>query len=122
MGNGATVSPIDCPGQDVFQHVTSKWGFALLTVLGSGPKRFHVLRDTLDGISEKVLAQTLRDLTRDGLIGRSASETVPPQVSYFLTEAGQAAAAHLLGLSRWIAESLDLIAVARVTFDEAAAA
>ena len=119
--DGVAVSPLGCPGQEVFLHVTSKWGYALLTALGNGPKRFHVLRDTLEGISEKVLAQTLRDLTRDGLVERSATETVPPQVSYSLTEVGHGAAAQLLGLSRWIAENLDLIAAARVDFDAAAA-
>lgn len=113
-----TISPVDCPGQAVFQLLTSKWTFALLMALREGPKRFHGLRDAVDGISEKVLVETLRNLERDGLVDRSVRHTVPPQVTYALTDLGQGAALHLLGLSQWIAQGLDLITASRVGFDK----
>ncbi|MFH9939062.1 winged helix-turn-helix transcriptional regulator [Streptomyces murinus] len=79
----------DCPARDMVDHVTSRWGIWVLISLRSNDLRFYELRDSIQGISEKMLAQTLRALLQDGLIRREVAPTTPPQVSYGLTEFGQ---------------------------------
>jgi DNA-binding HxlR family transcriptional regulator len=70
-------------------HVTSRWGIWVLISLRSNDLRFYELRDSIHGISEKMLAQTLRALVQDGLVRREVAPTTPPQVTYGLTEFGQ---------------------------------
>lgn len=79
----------DCPARDVVDHVTSKWGIWVLISLLSNDLRFYELRESIRGISEKMLAQALRALVEDGLIWRKVEPTTPPQVSYGLTEFGR---------------------------------
>ncbi|MFJ1706305.1 winged helix-turn-helix transcriptional regulator [Kitasatospora sp. NPDC088346] len=79
----------DCPAHDVVDHVTSKWGVWVLISLRSNDLRFHELRGSIQGISEKMLAQTLRGLVQDGLVWRQVEPTTPPQVTYGLTEFGR---------------------------------
>ncbi|GAA2454812.1 winged helix-turn-helix transcriptional regulator [Streptomyces mauvecolor] len=79
----------DCPARHVVDHVTSKWGIWVLLSLRSSDFRFYELRDSIQGISEKMLAQTLRSLVEDGLVWRAVEPTTPPQVTYGLTEFGQ---------------------------------
>ncbi|QEU89946.1 winged helix-turn-helix transcriptional regulator [Streptomyces kanamyceticus] len=88
-GTGYEVFHTDCPARDVVDHVTSKWGIWVLIALRSNDFRFYELRDTIQGISEKMLAQTLRALVQDGLVWREVEPTTPPQVTYGLTEFGQ---------------------------------
>ena len=78
----------DCPARDVVDHVTSRWGIWVLISLRSNSLRFYELRDSIQGISEKMLAQTLRALVQDGLVWREVEPTTPPQVTYGLTEFG----------------------------------
>ncbi|GAA0938691.1 MULTISPECIES: winged helix-turn-helix transcriptional regulator [Streptomyces violaceusniger group] len=79
----------DCPARDVVDHVTSRWGIWVLISLRSNDLRFYELRESIQGISEKMLAQTLRALVQDGLVWREVEPTTPPQVTYGLTEFGQ---------------------------------
>ncbi|MFD7335440.1 winged helix-turn-helix transcriptional regulator [Streptomyces violascens] len=79
----------DCPARHVVDHVTSKWGIWVLISLRNNDFRFYELRDSIQGISEKMLAQTLRSLVEDGLVWRAVEPTTPPQVTYGLTEFGQ---------------------------------
>ncbi|MGW6982313.1 winged helix-turn-helix transcriptional regulator [Streptomyces sp. NPDC054932] len=79
----------DCPARDVVDHVTSRWGVWVLISLRSNSLRFYELRDSIQGISEKMLAQTLRALVQDGLVWREVEPTTPPQVTYGLTDFGQ---------------------------------
>ena len=79
----------DCPARDVVDHVTSRWGIWVLISLGSNDLRFYELRESIQGISEKMLAQTLRALVQDGLVWRRVEPTTPPQVTYGLTELGR---------------------------------
>lgn len=79
----------DCPARDVVDHVTSRWGVWVLISLRSNSLRFYELRDSIRGVSEKMLAQTLRALVQDGLVWREVEPTTPPQVTYGLTEFGQ---------------------------------
>ncbi|TVT36817.1 helix-turn-helix transcriptional regulator [Amycolatopsis rhizosphaerae] len=79
----------DCPARDVVDHVTSRWGIWVLISLQDNDLRFYELRESIQGISEKMLAQTLRALVQDGLIWRQVEPTTPPQVTYGLTEFGR---------------------------------
>ncbi|MEU3188205.1 helix-turn-helix domain-containing protein [Streptomyces sp. NPDC006923] len=79
----------DCPARGVVDHVTSRWGIWVLISLRSNDLRFYELRDSIHGISEKMLAQTLRTLVQDGLVWREVEPTTPPQVTYGLSEFGR---------------------------------
>jgi DNA-binding HxlR family transcriptional regulator len=92
-----------CPSRTVLEHVTSKWAVLVLAALRDGPMRFSALRRTLGGVSEKMLAQTLRTLEADGFLDRAVAPTTPPQVSYSLTDLGEGLTEHLTGLVEWIA-------------------
>ncbi|MFC4116112.1 winged helix-turn-helix transcriptional regulator [Nonomuraea zeae] len=106
-----------CPGREVLDHLTSRWGVLVLVALKDGPLRFHLLRDTIGGISEKMLSQTLRVLGRDGLLDRFVEPTTPPRVTYSLTPLGQEAVTHLRGLVDWIARSAPDILAAQEKYD-----
>jgi len=94
-----------CPSRVVLDHVTSKWGTLVLLALAEGePLRWSELRRRAEGVSEKMLAQTLRVLEADGLVNRDARPVVPPHVEYSLTERGRELATRLVPLMDWIAE------------------
>ncbi|MFI2777803.1 winged helix-turn-helix transcriptional regulator [Streptomyces sp. ALB3] len=88
-GEQCDVFPTDCPTRDMVDHVTSRWGVWVLISLRSNGLRFHELRESIQGISEKMLSQTLRALVEDGLVWRKVEPTTPPQVTYGLTEFGR---------------------------------
>ncbi|GAA1186310.1 hypothetical protein GCM10009654_49850 [Streptomyces hebeiensis] len=95
----------DCPGREVLNHLTSRWGLLVLVALRDGPLRFYELRTLIDGISEKMLAQTLRTLVRDGLLSREVLPTVPPSVRYELTPLGEGAALPLEAMLAWVRQN-----------------
>ncbi|MER6398137.1 winged helix-turn-helix transcriptional regulator [Kitasatospora sp. NPDC059973] len=96
----------DCPARDVVDHVTSRWGVWVLISLRSNDLRFYELRDSIQGISEKMLAQTLRALVQDSLVWREVEPTTPPQVTYGLTEFGREVSGPLTDLFDRITERL----------------
>ena len=96
-----------CPTRVVLDHVTSKWGVLVLLALSDGTHRWGELRRAVDGISEKMLAQTLRILEADGLVDRDARPTIPPHVEYSLTPLGRELVDRLLPLVEWIAVNAD---------------
>ena len=79
----------DCLARDIVDHVTSRWGIWVLISLRHNSLRFYELRESIQGISEKMLAQTLRALVQDDLLWREVEPTTPPQVTYGLTEFGR---------------------------------
>jgi len=103
-GFTAGILPANCPSRTVLDHVTSKWGVLVLMALTSEPQlRWGELRRTIEGVSEKMLAQTLRTLEQDGLVHREAQPVIPPRVDYSLTPLGRELTDHLLPLMDWIA-------------------
>lgn len=96
----------DCPSRKVLQHLTSRWGVLVLIVLLPGTQRFSALRRAIEGISERMLSQTLQWLERDGMIERHAFNTVPPHVEYTLTPLGRQAAEKVQDLTNWIEVNL----------------
>jgi DNA-binding HxlR family transcriptional regulator len=98
------VLPAGCPSRVLLDHVTSKWGFLVLVSLADGPHRWSELRRRAQGVSEKMLAQTLKTLERDGFVHRDAKPVIPPRVDYSLTESGHELAELLVPLLTWVAD------------------
>ena len=103
------VLPAACASRVVLDHVTSKWGVLVLLALADGPQRWSELRRRAEGISEKMLAQTLRTLEADGIVHRDAQPVIPPRVDYSLTERGSELVGHLLPLFGWVEAHADEI-------------
>ena len=101
LRRGNILSP-DCPSRGVLDHLTSRWGVLVLVALEAGTLRFSALRRLIGGVSERMLAQTLRQLEQDGLLQRRAFDVVPPHVEYSLTPMGREAAALMRILTDWI--------------------
>lgn len=91
----------------------------IVVVLGAAPARFFELRDSIGGISEKMLAQTLRALCRDGLVYRQETATAPPQVTYRLSPLGIEFHGPLRDLLTCISENLTDVQRARANYDAA---
>jgi DNA-binding HxlR family transcriptional regulator len=89
-----------------------------VVVLDNGPLRFGDLRTALDGISGKVLTDTLRDLERDGMVTRRSYPEVPPRVEYELTPLGHTLQAPLTALCRWAEEHIPEVLAARDAYDD----
>lgn len=102
-----------CPSREVLKHVTSRWGVLVLIVLEARKQRFSELRRAIDGISERMLAQTLQWLESDGLVRRTVLEVVPPHVEYRLTPLGRGAARKVRALADWIETNLPRILAAK---------
>ncbi|WP_193612592.1 winged helix-turn-helix transcriptional regulator [Nocardioides lijunqiniae] len=98
-----------CPTRTVLDHVTSKWGVLVLAALADGTLRWSELRRTVDGISEKMLASTLKTLERDGIVVREARPVIPPHVDYGLTDRGRDLMAAMSPLLLWVAGNADTI-------------
>jgi DNA-binding HxlR family transcriptional regulator len=92
----------ECPSRTILDHVTSKWGVLVLVALADETLRWGELRRRVQGVSEKMLAQTLQRLERDGFVHRDAYPVIPPRVDYSLTDRGRELVAHLVPLLRWI--------------------
>src|SRR5687767_14066599 len=87
-----------CSSRSTLEDVASKWGILALVALAEGNYRFNALRRRVDGVSEKMLSQTLQTLERDGLVRREVQTTIPPRVEYSLTKFGSRVAERLAGL------------------------
>lgn len=91
----------NCPVQATVNVLSGKWKVQILWLLSFGPKRFAQLRKKLPKISEKVLADQLRQLQADGVLAREATLSVPPQVTYSLNAAGQKLVPLMESLCDW---------------------
>jgi DNA-binding HxlR family transcriptional regulator len=100
---GEAVFTEGCPTRTVLDHVMSKWGVLVLLALSDGTHRWGELRREVQGISEKMLASTLRTLEADGLVSRESYPEVPPRVEYALTDLGRDMMQRMLPLMDWIA-------------------
>ncbi|MBB5785491.1 winged helix-turn-helix transcriptional regulator [Jiangella mangrovi] len=103
----------NCPSRGVLDHVTSRWGVLVLAALVERPMRFSELHRRIGGVSQKMLAQTLRALAADGFVDRLVTPAAPPQVTYRLTALGDQVAGHVVGLVGWIERHLPDILAAR---------
>ncbi len=92
----------NCPSRGVLDHVTSRWGSLILVLLLERTHRFSELRRRIGGVSEKMLAQSLKALESDGFVLRIVFPTVPPKVEYSLTALGIEVATHIQALTSWV--------------------
>ncbi|WP_043676138.1 winged helix-turn-helix transcriptional regulator [Streptomyces xylophagus] len=119
---GVDVFLRDCPTRAVLELIAGKWTMLVLVALEDGrPMRFAELRRRLDGVTAKVLTQTLRALEREGLVMRTVYPTVPPCVEYLLTELGQEVGGLVRGITAWAQASVTAVQAAREEFDERSA-
>ncbi|MFG2428864.1 winged helix-turn-helix transcriptional regulator [Streptomyces sp. NPDC048590] len=118
-GRRPDVNRQNCPSRLVLEHVTSRWGVLVLAALLERSHRFSELRRAVGGVSEKMLAQTLQTLERDGFVDRDAKPVIPPRVDYSLTPLGREAADQVWALARWAERRLDVVEEARARYDEA---
>jgi DNA-binding HxlR family transcriptional regulator len=117
----ADVFARDCPSRTIVDHVASKWGTLALVALAESPYRFNALRRRVDGISEKMLSQTLHTLERDGMVVRDVQSAIPPRVEYSLTDLGAQVAARLRDLIELVEGSVNEVIQARNHHDSSAA-
>lgn len=104
---------------DLIGRVADKWTMLILEVLGErGRLRFTRLGEAVDGISQKMLTQTLRQMERDGLISRTIHPVVPPKVEYELTTLGISLGHAFCGVWIWASDNLSEVEQSRKTFDE----
>ena len=96
----------ECPSREILEHLTSKWSVLVLRCLCDGVHRFSELKQRIEGVSEKMLSQTLKTLEHDGFILRTVYPVVPPKVEYQLTILGSQAAEKTMYLIGWIEKSL----------------
>ncbi|MEU5218389.1 helix-turn-helix domain-containing protein [Streptomyces sp. NPDC020807] len=111
-----------CPSRGTLGHVTGRWGSLTLGALYDGTFRFNELRRRVDGVSEKMLSQTLQALERDGLVHREAQPTNPPRVDYRLTPLGREIAERLVGLIGLVEGRMEQVEAARERYDAERAA
>lgn len=108
----------NCPTRMVLDRISNKWSMLILDRLAHGKVRFNQLRREIEGISQKVLSQTLKNLERDGLILREAFPTVPVTVEYSITELGKTLSDTVHKLTHWAEEHHDEVLYAQKTYDE----
>jgi DNA-binding HxlR family transcriptional regulator len=106
-----------CPSRASLAHIANKWTAMIVIVLADGTRRFGDLRTAIDGISGKVLTETLRDLERDGLVQRHAYAEMPPRVEYELTALGRTLHAPLQALGTWAEQHITAVLAAQERYD-----
>lgn len=109
----------NCPTRVILDRIADKWAVLVLGILFSGPVRFNELRRRIDGVSQKMLSQTLKSLERDGLVSRKATPTVPVTVEYSITPLGATLAATVDGLRIWAESNIDDVLAAQKRYDAA---
>lgn len=114
----ANVLSQHCPSRTVLRHLTDRWTPLIVTVLSAGePVRFKDLKNTIEGISPKVLTETLRSMERDGLLTRHLTASVPPRVDYQLTDLGLTTVEPLTAVRLWAESHLDEVLANRERYD-----
>ncbi len=107
----------NCPTRVVLDQIADKWTVLVLGALDAGPVRFNALKRRLQGISQKMLGQALRNLERNGLVTRRAFPTVPVTVEYALTPLGTRLTEPVNALRSWAESHIGQIVAAQRTFD-----
>jgi DNA-binding HxlR family transcriptional regulator len=106
-----------CPTRQVLDRIADKWTTLVIGLLESGPKRFSQLQREIEGISQKMLTQTLRSLERDGLITRTVYAEVPPRVQYELTDLGKTLCAPIAAIHAWAETYITAVSQAQKVYD-----
>lgn len=101
----------------VLARIGDKWTILVVMLLSAGALRFNEMKRLLDGISQRMLTLTLRNLERDGLVTRTVFPTIPPRVEYELTERGHSLRVPVMALGKWVHENMAAIEASRAEFD-----
>lgn len=117
---GADAYLAACPSRQILDLLANKWTMLVMGALGTGPLRFGELRRRLDGITQKMLTQTLRNLERDGLVSRTVYPTIPPRVDYTATDLGRSVVELLNALRAWSEQHINDVLEARKDYDDRA--
>lgn len=96
----------NCPSRTIFGHLTSRWGALVMIVLLDGTKRFSQIHREIEGVSERMLSETLKQLEADKMLIRTDYQTVPPHTDYTLTEYGRQAGERIYELVDWLENHL----------------
>ena len=104
---------LNCPTQQVLDIIGNKWSVIIIYCLAYKPRRYKQLERKIEGISQKVLTQTLRRLESNGLVNRKVYPVVPPQVEYSLTSLGETIIEPLVELAEWSENNFSAIEIAR---------
>lgn len=106
-----------CPTRELLDQLADKWSVLLLVALAEQPVRFNALKRQVEGITQKMLGQTLKRLERNGLVSRTVIATAPVTVQYEATPLGRSLFAIVEGLRAWSIENIDGVRAARATYD-----
>lgn len=106
-----------CASRTVLDRIGDRWTVLVVGALSGGPMRFSELARRIDGVSQKMLTQTLRGLERDGLVTRTVFAQVPPRVEYTLTDTGRTLIDPLSALDAWAREHITTIVASRRDYD-----
>jgi DNA-binding HxlR family transcriptional regulator len=109
----------DCPTRRILDRIGDRWTVLIVGILGRGDARFSELLRGVEGVSQKMLTQTLRALERDGLVRRTVYPEVPVRVEYSLTDAGRTLLEPLRALEEWSIEHLGDVSAAQEVYDRA---
>ena len=107
-----------CPSRQALDRIADRWTTLIIGQLAERPHRFGELRRAVDGISQKMLTQTLRGLERDGLVSRHVLPTTPVAVEYALTPLGETLIAPMAAIHAWAEAHVPEMMAARRTYDE----
>ncbi len=107
-----------CPTRQILDRIADKWTMLVILALQeSGTLRFSQLRRHVEGVTQKMLTQTLRGLERDGMLTRTVIPTVPVTVSYTLTDLGHQLSAAVAVIREWSYGNINQIETARADYD-----
>jgi DNA-binding HxlR family transcriptional regulator len=107
----------NCPSRQILDRIGDTWSVLVVVMLADGVHRYTELAKRIEGVSPKMLTQTLRGLERDGLISRTVHAVVPPRVDYALTPLGQSLYGLVEGLEKWAEAHMEDVLAARAAYD-----
>jgi DNA-binding HxlR family transcriptional regulator len=107
----------DCEVRQILDRIADKWSLLVIALLDNRTMRFNELRREIDGVSQRMLTHTLRQLERDGIVSRTVFPVVPPRVDYVLTPLGSSLHETIQALVTWTEAHQDRIATARAAYD-----
>lgn len=110
----------NCPTREILDLISDKWSTLIITLLHESPKRFSELQRRIEGISQKMLTQNLRNLERSGLVTRTVYPQVPPKVEYNLTELGETLYEPISAVQRWAETYISHVQSAQHAYDRRA--
>lgn len=106
-----------CPSRGILQLIGSKWAVLLVCALSQGAVRTGELKRRIDGISQKMLTQTLRELERHGIVARIDHAEVPPRVEYELTRLGHSLSTLVSQIEAWVVNNYPRMSTAAREFE-----